>query len=132
MAHALDRCDPFREEPSMPDDKNPTPVATPLNRNSKPQHDPNQGEGDKVSAHRYESHLRRFIKSGGVEPAARDAAAAVDSNERADLLEAERRGRAPASITLLDRALGVGRRVRRAVQKGLEELKTPDDHDHRH
>ena len=35
--------------------------------------EPNQGEGDRISARRYNRDLREFISEGRVEPAAREA-----------------------------------------------------------
>ncbi|CAN5252697.1 hypothetical protein BH11MYX1_BH11MYX1_55940 [soil metagenome] len=39
----------------------------------------NQGEGDKISARRYNSDVREFIKEGKVEDAARNARDFVDT-----------------------------------------------------
>jgi hypothetical protein len=58
----------------------------------KPTQDENQGEGDRISAHRYRRHVHEFVAGGQVEPAARDAEAYV---ERApdDAARAEARAR---------------------------------------
>jgi hypothetical protein len=42
------------------------------------QKDPNQGEGDRASARRYDEHVRDFVQDGKVEGAARDARTYVD------------------------------------------------------
>lgn len=43
----------------------------------------NQGEGDRESAKRYNEHTEKFVKSGRVEKAARDAVNMSDEERRA-------------------------------------------------
>jgi hypothetical protein len=56
----------------------------------------NEGEGNRTAAREYNDAQHRFAKSGKVEPAAKDAARAVDSPEGRKLEEAERIGKAHA------------------------------------
>ena len=52
------------------------------------QKDPNQGEGDRASARRYDNHVRDFVTEGKVEPAAGEARAYVE-REPEDAAKAE-------------------------------------------
>ena len=54
--------------------------------------EPNQGEGDRVSARRYNRDLRDFISEGRVEPAAREAERFVEAHP-ADAARAERKAK---------------------------------------
>lgn len=54
--------------------------------------EPNQGEGDRVSARRYNRDLRDFISEGRVEPAAREAERFVEAHP-ADAERAERKAK---------------------------------------
>lgn len=54
-----------------------------------------QGEGNYIAARRHRASVKKFVQSGKVEQAA-DAAAPLDANEARDLLEAEKKGAAPA------------------------------------
>jgi len=67
------------------------------------QKDPNQGEGDRQSARRYDDHVRDFVSDGNVEGAARDARAYVDRDpEGASKAEAEaKRGPHASSVDQL-------------------------------
>ena len=68
----------------------------------KPNPDGNQGEGDRVSARRYQQRVREFVAGGKVEPAAHDADTYVKRDPR-DAERAERdavRGPGPTKITL--------------------------------
>ncbi len=53
----------------------------------------NEGEGNKTAAQAYNCDQKKFAKSGKVEPAARDAAQALDTDEAKELKEAERIGK---------------------------------------
>jgi hypothetical protein len=66
----------------------------------------NQGEGDRASDRRYTDHVEDFIASGRVEPAARDAARAVDSAEGDTLRAAEEEAKQRARPRLRDRLRG--------------------------
>ena len=50
--------------------------------------DPNQGEGDRASARRYDDHVRDFVAEGKVDPAARQARDYVE-HEPGDAAKAE-------------------------------------------
>ena len=54
--------------------------------------EPNQGEGDRVSARRYNRDLRDFISEGRVEPVAREAERFVEAHP-ADAARAERKAK---------------------------------------
>jgi len=66
-----------------------------------------EGEGNYTAARHYNRDTAAFAKSGQVEPAARDAAEARDSQERAALDAAERAGKERAKDE--DPALKPGR-----------------------
>lgn len=66
----------------------------------------NQGEGDRESAERYNEATRKFVESGRVEQAARDA----DGMDPDEAAEAERAGR--------ERAKEVDPAVQRDYRKG--------------
>lgn len=53
----------------------------------------NEGEGNKTAAQAYNRDQKKFAESGKVEPAARDAAQALDTDEAKELKEAERIGK---------------------------------------
>ncbi|MEO6771542.1 MAG: hypothetical protein ABI467_00785 [Kofleriaceae bacterium] len=53
---------------------------------------PNQGEGDRVSARRYNHDLREFIAEGRVEPAALDAERFVEAHPD-EAMRAERKAK---------------------------------------
>lgn len=104
---------PAKQPPSERPQRKQRP-ATPVSHTARTA---NQGEGDRASARAYDDHLQDFIATGGVEPAARDAARAVDGPEAAELRAAEDRGKAPARVSLLDRVSGVVRQVRAAIRE---------------
>ncbi|MCU0893087.1 MAG: hypothetical protein MUD06_01995 [Rhodospirillales bacterium] len=56
----------------------------------------NQGEGNREAAKAYNEETQRFVEAGKVEKSAADAKAAVEGEEKAELEEAERAGRARA------------------------------------
>jgi hypothetical protein len=66
---------------------------------SKPEgarHQKNEGEGNKTAARQYNKDQREFVKSGRVDKAADEAAAAVSGEERSELEQAEEKGRSHA------------------------------------
>lgn len=79
--------------------------------------EPNQGEGDRASARRYDEHVREFAREGKVEPSAADARTFVEAHPE-EAAKAERdakRGPARTSfVERLERALG---RLRARVRK---------------
>src|SRR5262245_12962150 len=76
-----------------------------------PPPEPNQGEGDRASARRYNRNVGKFIESGQVPFAAEDAAEAVGGPEGEWLRKAEAEGKARARVGALDKVRGMLRRV---------------------
>ena len=64
---------------------------------AKPTSPSNEGEGNKTAAREYNEAQQRFVKSGQVEGAARDAERAIDGAERQELLDAEAAGKSRAA-----------------------------------
>jgi hypothetical protein len=72
------------------------------------QKDPNQGEGDRASARRYDEHVRDFVQDGKVESSATEARQYVDRDpEGAAKAEAEAK-RGPRSVSV-DQLVAKGR-----------------------
>ena len=71
----------------------------------------NQGEGDRMSARRYNRNVEEFVATGEVDPAARDAAEAIDTPEGEWLRKAEAVGKSRARTTMIDRIRGAVRRL---------------------
>jgi hypothetical protein len=99
------------------------------------QRDANQGEGDRLSARRYNREVREFVADGQVEPAAREAEAFV-AHKPAEAARAERRARrGPQSSrisidelvakgqTVVDRMRPVVDRVRPVVDRAVGRLR---------
>lgn len=65
--------------------------------------EPNQGEGDRESARRYDEHVREHVEEGKVPAAAADARAFVDAHpdEAKDAEQEAKRG--PTRTSLFDR-----------------------------
>ncbi|WP_457798738.1 hypothetical protein [Methylocystis sp. S23] len=53
----------------------------------------NEGEGNRTAAKQYNEAQRKFVESGKVEPAAKDAEHALETNEAEELKRAEEEGR---------------------------------------
>jgi hypothetical protein len=53
----------------------------------------NEGEGNHTAAKQYNDSQKKFAESGKVDPAAKDAAKAVDGPEGSDLRKAEELGK---------------------------------------
>lgn len=53
----------------------------------------NEGEGNRAAAKQYNDAQRKFVESGKVEPAAKDAEHALETNEAEELKRAEEEGR---------------------------------------
>ncbi|CAN5844410.1 hypothetical protein BH11MYX3_BH11MYX3_04300 [soil metagenome] len=91
--------------------------------------DPNQGEGDKVSAREYNRQAQDFVADGKVEEAARDAARFVDE-EPGEAKRAEQRAkRGPGSTKVsVDELIAKGRtvidRVRPMVERVVDRVKS--------
>jgi hypothetical protein len=56
----------------------------------------NEGEGNRTAAKQYNDAQRKFVESGKVEPAAKDAEHALDTAEAEELKRAEAKGRSHA------------------------------------
>ncbi|HVZ24042.1 MAG TPA: hypothetical protein VG871_23370 [Vicinamibacterales bacterium] len=82
--------------------------------------EPNQGEGDRASARRYDKHLREFIHEGKVPPAAQDARTFVE-REPENAKRAERSARRGPRGHFTEEILAKGRalfqRMREAAQR---------------
>jgi len=93
-----------------------------------PSKDPNQGEGDKLSARRYNSEVHEFVAEGKVDPAARDAARFLetepDEAKRAE--ERAKRGPHPTKVSV-DELVAKGRtvidKVRPIVERVVDRVK---------
>jgi hypothetical protein len=73
--------------------------------------EPNQGEGDRTSARRYDGHARTFVAEGKVDDAARSAKAHVEQ-EPGDAARAERAARrGPGKLVTLDELVAKGQSV---------------------
>ncbi|QGM96895.1 hypothetical protein [Methylocystis parvus] len=53
----------------------------------------NEGEGNRTAARQYNEAQRKFVESGKVDPAAKDAERALETNEAEELRRAEEEGR---------------------------------------
>ena len=95
----------------------------------KPHHpDPNQGEGDKISARRYNRQLRTFVAEGKVEDAARAAKAYLERHpsDAAHAEEKARRGPHGTRVTveeLIAKGRSIVDRVRSMVKRGVSRLR---------
>jgi hypothetical protein len=56
----------------------------------------NEGEGNRTAARQYNEAQRKFVESGKVEPAAKDAEHALETDEAEALERAEKEGRSHA------------------------------------
>ncbi len=99
-------------------------------RSMKPQDkEPNQGEGDKVSARHYNRQAEAFVADGKVDSAARDAAQFVEA-EPDEAARAERKAkRGPSSTKVsVDELIAKGRtvidRVRPYVDRVVDRVKS--------
>lgn len=98
-----------------------------------PSHDPNQGEGDKISARHYNRQVRDFVAAGKVDPAARKAEDFVEQHpeEAAHAERAAKRGPTSTVDELVAKGRTVLGRVRpmvdRAVEKVRAKLARPHD-----
>jgi hypothetical protein len=76
--------------------------------------DPNQGEGDRVSARRYDKHARHFVDEGNVPDAAKEARVYVDRDPD-DAANAE--AQAKRGPRAAGSAAGVSDRARASVDE---------------
>ena len=88
------------------------------------QKDPNQGEGDRVSARRYDDHVRDFVADGKVDPAAGDARAYVE-REPEDAAKAEAAGkRGPGAGISVDSMIAKGQSLLDRVRPMVARLRS--------
>ena len=86
--------------------------------------DPNQGEGDRAGARRYDDHVRDFVAEGKVEPAAGDARAYVE-REPEDAAKAEAAAkRGPSVGTTVDSVIAKGQSLLGRVRPMVERLRS--------
>jgi hypothetical protein len=80
--------------------------------------DHNQGEGDKVSARKYNNDLRDFISTGKVDQAANDARSYVDRDPEG-AARAERKARRRGTVKPIDDLVAMGRSFVERVKRGI-------------
>jgi hypothetical protein len=90
--------------------------------------EPNQGEGDRKSARRYNEDVTGFVAEGKVEPAAREAARFVEAEPEKAKAAEQRAKRGPhGTNTTVDELVAKGRtvidRVRPIVERVVERVK---------
>ena len=90
--------------------------------------DPNQGEGDRISARRYNEDASGFVAEGKVEPAAREAAQFVEAEPEEAKAAEQRAKRGPHGTKVsVDELVAKGRtvidRVRPMVERVVERVK---------
>jgi hypothetical protein len=89
----------------------------------KPIEDGNQGEGDRLSARRYQRHVREFVAGGKVEPAARDAETYVERlPEDAGLAERKARRGPHATRVSIDELMARGHTLIDRMQRLLHRV----------
>lgn len=84
----------------------------------------NEGEGNRTAAQAYNEAQRRFVETGKVERKAREAAAAVNSPERAELEGAEAIGRQHAA----DGKPGLTQSARMLAQRARQQAADAGDY----
>ena len=91
--------------------------------------DPNQGEGDRISARRYDRHVREFIAEGKVPDAANEAAFYVEHEpeDAAKAEEAAKHGPFGKRFASVDQIVAKGHsvidRVRPMVSRAVGNLR---------
>ncbi len=90
--------------------------------------DPNQGEGDKLSARHYNRQVRDFVAAGKVDPAARQAESFVEENPE-EAARAEQAAKAgPGSKVSIDELVAKGRtvidRVKPMVERAVDKVRS--------
>jgi len=99
-----------------------------MNPDKPTKRDENQGEGDRVASRHYNQHVREFVGSGQVDPAARSAEAYVEQKPD-DAARAERHAkRGPKSERVsVDELIAKGRtvveRLRPIVHRAVGKLR---------
>lgn len=91
--------------------------------------DPNQGEGDRISARRYDKHVREFVEEGKVSEAANDARQYVESEpeDAAAAEQAAKRSPSGSRGVSVDQLVAKGQslieRVRPVVDRAVGKLR---------
>lgn len=85
--------------------------------------EPNEGEGSRSAARRYQDKLKSFIDEGRVGAAARDAARAVDSDEGPSLRAAEEAGKSRAKVSRVDQVKSIARAFISGAKAAYREAK---------
>lgn len=80
--------------------------------------DPNQGEGDRVSARRYNKNVKEFIDEGRVEQSANEAERFVEEHPFESAKD-EMKARTEHGPGLFDSLVGKGRAVVERIKRGL-------------
>ena len=85
--------------------------------------EPNEGEGNRSAARRYQDKVKSFIDEGRVGVAARDAASAVDGPEGPSLRAAEEAGKSRAKMSKMQQLKGIARAFIHGAKAAYEEAK---------
>lgn len=88
--------------------------------------DPNQGEGDRISARRYDRNVREFVAEGKVPDAANEARLFVerDPDDAAKAEEAAKRGpKSSRTSSVVAKGQSVIERVRPMVDRAVGSLR---------
>jgi hypothetical protein len=87
--------------------------------------DDNQGEGDRLSARRYDQHAERFVRDGKVEDAARNARDSVDRDPSAAARaeQAGKRGPGSRHRSTADELVAKGRTLFDHLRPALARLR---------
>lgn len=88
----------------------------------KPTQDENQGEGDRTSARRYARHVREFVATGQVEPAARSADDYVERHPEAAARAEREARRGPRTRVSLDELIAKGRTLVDRVESAARRI----------
>lgn len=87
------------------------------------QKDPNQGEGDRAGARRYDDHVRDFVTEGKVAPAAKEARSYVE-REPEDAAKAEAAAkRGPRINATVDQVIAKGQSLIERVRPMVARLR---------
>jgi len=90
-----------------------------------PGKDPNQGEGDKVSARHYNRDVREFVADGKVDEAARDAAVFVEREPEAAKRAEQKARRGPnGSRVSVDDLVAKARNVVDRIKPALQSIRS--------
>lgn len=89
--------------------------------------DPNQGEGDRISARRYDNNVREFVADGRVPDAAKDAADYVEHDPEGAAKAEAKAKHGPTHWASVDELVAKGHsvidRIRPAVERAVGNLR---------